>query len=91
MIDNSNNPYKFVAEGAMNVPATIYNKKTWDKINFTSNEKNILENAEIKERVKKGLDLTFEKLVKTKSQNDGVFVLSQNGVIKKVKASDLNK
>lgn len=52
---------------------------------------NILENSEIKERVKKGLDMTFEKLVKTKSQANGIFVLSQNGIIKKVKASDLHK
>ncbi len=48
-----------------------------------------LENADIKERVKKGLDLTFEKLLKAKSQTKGFFVFSQNGVIKKIKASDL--
>ena len=52
---------------------------------------NILENSDIKERVKKGLDMTFEKLLKTKSQTDGIFVFSQNGIIKKVKASDLHK
>ena len=51
----------------------------------------ILENADIKERVKKGLDITFEKLLKAKSQTNGSFVLSQNGIIKKVKASDLHK
>ena len=51
----------------------------------------ILENAEIKERVKKGLDITFEKLLKAKSEANGIFVLSQNGVITKVKASDLKK
>jgi hypothetical protein len=49
------------------------------------------ENADIKERVKKGLDLTLEKLLKTKSQNNGILVLSQNGIIKKVKASELYK
>ncbi len=52
---------------------------------------NILENSDIKERVKKGLDMTFEKLLKTKSQTNGIFVLSQNGIIRKVKASDLHK
>lgn len=52
---------------------------------------NILENSDIKERVKKGLDMTFEKLLKTKSQTNGILVLSQNGIIKKVKASDLHK
>ena len=51
----------------------------------------ILENSDIKERVKKGLDITFEKLLKTKSQTNGTFVLSQNGIIKKVKASDLHR
>jgi hypothetical protein len=51
----------------------------------------ILENSDIKERVKKGLDMTFEKLIKAKNQANGIFVLSQNGIIKKVKASDLNR
>ena len=50
----------------------------------------ILENSDIKERVKKGLDMTFEKLLKAKSQTNGILVLSQNGIIKKIKASDLN-
>ena len=49
----------------------------------------ILENADIKERVKQGLDLTFEKLLKSKSQTNGILVISQNGIIKKIKASDL--
>ena len=49
----------------------------------------IRENSEIKERVKKGLDLTFQKLPKSKRQSNGVLVLSENGIIKKVKASDL--
>lgn len=51
----------------------------------------ILENSEIRERVKKGLDMTFAKLLKAKNQTNGIFVLSQNGIIKKVKASDLNR
>ncbi|CAN5371754.1 hypothetical protein BH11BAC3_BH11BAC3_31790 [soil metagenome] len=51
----------------------------------------ILENADIKERVKKGLDLTFEKLLKTKKQTNGIFVFSENGIIKKVKAADINR
>jgi hypothetical protein len=49
------------------------------------------ENTDIKERVKKGLDMTFEKLLRAKSLNNGIFVLSQNGIIKKVKASELHK
>ena len=61
------------------------------KLKLRTMKNNILENSEIKERVKKGLDMTFEKLLKTKSQTNGIFVLSQNGIIKKVKASDLHK
>lgn len=48
-------------------------------------------NSEIRERVKKGLDLTFKKLLKSKRQTDGIFVLSENGFIKKVKASDISE
>ena len=61
------------------------------KLKIRIMKNNILENSDIKERVKKGLDMTFEKLLKTKSQTDGIFVFSQNGIIKKVKASDLHK
>ncbi len=49
----------------------------------------ILENAEIRERVKKGLDLTFEKLIKAKKLTDGTLVFSKDGIIEKVKASDI--
>ena len=48
-------------------------------------------NSEIREQVKKGLDLTFKKLLKSKRQTDGIFVLSENGTIKKVKASDISE
>lgn len=46
-------------------------------------------NLELKEKIRKGLDLTFEKLLKSKRQTGGVFVFSENGVIKKVKAEDM--
>ncbi len=49
----------------------------------------ILKNAEIKERVKKGLDLSFQKLLKSKIESNGILILSQNGNIRKVKAADL--
>ncbi len=52
-------------------------------------KKGNLTNAEIREQIKKGLDLTFERLLKSKRQTDGIFVLSVNGVIKKIKASDI--
>jgi hypothetical protein len=32
VIDNSNTPYKFIAEGGMNMMLTIYENEIWDKI-----------------------------------------------------------
>lgn len=46
-------------------------------------------NQELKEKILKGLDLTFKKLVKSKRQTGSVFVFSENGIIKKVKAEDV--
>jgi len=48
-------------------------------------------NSEIREQVKKGLDLTFKKLLQSKRQTNGIFVLSENGIIKKIKASDISE
>jgi hypothetical protein len=48
-------------------------------------------NKELKEKILKGLDLTFKKLVKAKRQTGGVFVFSENGIIKKVKAEDIEE
>ena len=42
----------------------------------------------IKEKIKQGLDLAFIKLLKQKKSQDGIIVLSINGQIKKVKASE---
>jgi hypothetical protein len=39
--------------------------------------KNDLENAEIKERILNGLEMTFEKLLKTKSQTNGILVFQK--------------
>ena len=44
----------------------------------------------LREQISKGLDLTFQKLVKQKKAQNGVFVLSEKGQIKKIKASDIN-
>ena len=46
-------------------------------------------NNGLTEKIKKGLDLTFKKLLKSKRQIDGYFVFSENGQIKKVKARDI--
>jgi hypothetical protein len=54
-------------------------------------KKHNISDTEMKERIKKGLDLTFKKLLKTKQQTNGFFILSENGKIKKIKATDLNE
>ncbi len=46
-------------------------------------------NQELKEKILKGLDLTFKKLLKSKRQTDGTFVFSEDGKIKKIKATDM--
>ena len=39
VINNSNNPYKFVAEGAINLPTTIYDNEIWNEIKNKNHEK----------------------------------------------------
>ncbi len=45
----------------------------------------------LSEKIEKGLKLAFKKLLKTKLQTDSVFVFSENGIIKKVKAEDMEE
>ena len=47
------------------------------------------ENAVLRDKIMKGLDLAFRKLLKTKRKNDQYFAFSENGVIKKVRARDM--
>ena len=44
----------------------------------------------LKELLSRGLELTFTKLLKQKQAANGTFILSENGQIKKIKASDLS-
>ena len=46
---------------------------------------------EIKEKFRKGLDLTFKKLLQQKNLTGGILVFSKDGKIIKVKAADLIK
>jgi hypothetical protein len=46
---------------------------------------------ELREKILKGIELAFEKLVKTKQKNDGEFVYSKDGKILIVKAKELAK
>jgi hypothetical protein len=50
---------------------------------------NIESNDELRNKIKKGLDLTFKKLLKSKRQTDGYLVFSEKGKIIKVKARDI--
>ncbi|MBC6109925.1 hypothetical protein ACFOG5_07880 [Pedobacter fastidiosus] len=52
-------------------------------------ENNLISNIEIREKIRNGLNLAFEKLVAQKKKNSGVFVFSDQGKIIKVKAKDI--
>ena len=43
----------------------------------------------IREKILKGLEISFEKLVKEKAKNDEELVFSENGEIVRVKAKDI--
>ncbi|MDP3392162.1 hypothetical protein [Sediminibacterium sp.] len=44
---------------------------------------------QLREQIRKGLDLTFHRLVKQKKAQNGTFVLSEKGQIKKVSALEI--
>jgi hypothetical protein len=44
----------------------------------------------LREQIRKGLDLSFQKLLIQKKAQNGILVLSVNGEIKKVNAVDIN-
>ncbi len=52
-------------------------------------KKNELDTERLREQIRKGLELTFQKLLIQKKANNGIFVFSENGQIKKIKASDI--
>lgn len=45
--------------------------------------------TEFKDKIKKGFDLAFKKLVEAKRLTDGSLVFSKNGKIVKIKARDI--
>ena len=51
--------------------------------------KKITDSQKLKEQISKGLDLSFKKLVQQKQASNGILVLSEKGIIKKIKASDI--
>jgi hypothetical protein len=44
----------------------------------------------LRELIRKGLDLTFQKLIAQKKAQNGIIVLSENGQIKKVNANEIH-
>lgn len=43
----------------------------------------------LRELIRKGLDLTFQKLITQKKAQNGILVLSENGQIKKISAAEI--
>ncbi len=49
------------------------------------------DNKALREKIRKGLDLTFKKLLKEKREADDVFVFSKDGKIIEIKARDFKE
>jgi hypothetical protein len=52
-------------------------------------EKTDAEIEKLRELICKGLELSFQKLLIQKKAQNGIFIFSENGEIKKVRASDI--
>ncbi len=52
-------------------------------------KKNDIDIQNLRELIRKGLDLTFQKLITQKKAQNGILVLSENGQIKKVSAAEI--
>ncbi|WP_165499740.1 hypothetical protein [Pedobacter frigidisoli] len=50
---------------------------------------NKIDNTEMREKIRTGLNLAFKKLVDYKQKNGGVLVFSENGKIVKVNAKGI--
>ena len=53
-------------------------------------KKTEIEIQKLREQIRKGLDLTFQKLLVQKKAENGVFIFSENGKIKIIKAVDIS-
>ena len=49
------------------------------------------DNNQIREQIKKGLDLSFKKLLQKKRQTNSDLIFSENGNIKRIKATDIKE
>ena len=50
---------------------------------------NEIDTQKLREQIRKGLELTFQKLLTQKKAQNGILVLSEKGKIKKIKAVDI--
>jgi len=53
-------------------------------------KKSEIDIQKLREQIRKGLDLTFQRLVTQKKAQNGTLVLSEKGEIKKINAADIN-
>lgn len=53
-------------------------------------KKSEIDIQKLREQIRKGLDLTFQKLVIQKKAQNGIIVLSEKGEIKKINAADIS-
>lgn len=48
-----------------------------------------IDTVKLREKISKGLDLTFQRLLQQKKAQNGTLIFSENGQIKRVKASNI--
>jgi primosomal replication protein N len=53
-------------------------------------KKSEMDIQKLREQIRKGLELTFQKLITQKKAQNGILVLSENGQIKKISAADIS-
>lgn len=90
VINNSSKPSAFVAEGQGNAQIKIHDEPVWQIIKNRAMKKTDADIQNLRELIRKGLDLTFKKLLTQKKAQNGFLVLSENGQIKKVSAAEIS-
>jgi hypothetical protein len=63
----------------------LFGTKQKIKIRIMTKDRNV----ELREKIKKGLDLAYKKMIKAKQLIDGEIAVSENGIIKRIKARDI--
>jgi hypothetical protein len=60
-----------------------------NKLKIIQMKQHKIDTTKLKEKISKGLDLTFQRLLQQKKAQNGTLIFSENGQIKRVKASDI--